>query len=367
MKSFKPENRERVECIPGDNLSNWYLAMLLVKNMPAGTWMAIRERQVTPTISEVARLAGITIDDEPPLTVDDLIGVKSLAQISKKAEVYYFSGPRHPVLDQMRMSRHYLSLQDFLDEAKYIGLSEAEAERYFASLLEHAYLDESLDTFGDPYAYKGTDPSRNKYIKRFALRKRFAKQIAEGSYKARLFANSGYIQALVKGTLEGEARLPYLQLIAELEEEPLLVVESDDDACFKWKETYYDEDSNPIGNLSYRSQYTYIYWLTGALLDDIGVRCDHTQGITQSAFSIIANALCPYDKTHKDYLASGELCPCGVHYGKLDPATVKLAKDIAKLLSSQSFSHSPHAVEIDEDDPDLDNEITEIPKPVFDW
>ena len=362
-----PDSREKLECIPGNRDSNWYLSTLFVANMPAEAWDAIKNRQVTPTLSEIVRLAGLTVDGEPPITIDDLMGVTSLAKINKKAEAFYFSGPRHPLLDQLRMSQHYLSVQDFIEEARYIGISEAEAEKYFAHLVEHAFLDEGLETSGEPYQYHGSDPTRIKYIRRFAIRKRFAKQVAEGGYKANLFANSGFIRALVSGTLSREARQPYLQLIAELEELTLLVVDKDDKNRFNWTQTYKDEDSKFVGNIGHDRMYYPLHWLTQSLREEIGVGTDYDKSISIPAFITIANALCPYDSLHKDYLSKGELCPCGVHFGKMNPRAVSTAKNIAKILSSSNYHCAHEDDDINESDPDLENTPLEITSPEFDW
>lgn len=355
---------ERTEFGIWSNNSGKALGSFVLRNIPPEAVEAIEKHVVTPSVNQMLRLAGLEIDDLPPLTIDELIGPTKVRDLPEEAQVLYFSGPQHPILVKARRLDTFITYRDIRAVNTELGVRTEDATVNFKGLARGAFNTSEVATFGCPgdYDFEGVDVDGYRRLDRLAIRRDFARLAMHGKFTpgtsgmhgGNIF--NGYGRSLLRGILEGTGRTAQLDLLMHLEQLDEVLAPVNDEKYFDWEATYFDDGG--LGYTVQRKRFDRdIFNYIEKLLEEIGIDRDaviqREQGVTKEVFISCVQALCPLGESHKKSIKRGDACQSGVHAASLTKEAVKNAKVIANILSTEVGRQDNHEDEINLDDPDL--------------
>lgn len=337
----------------------------LLANISADARDAIKRKIITPKTNEMLRLAGIEVDGQPPLTLDELVGPTLLRDLPRGAQAIYCSGPNHPLLVKARRSPVYVTYTDLLGVHADLGIRKEDVTVNFKGLARSAFNDASIITHGSPHErwdFEGYDVNNIHQLRRFAIHRDLARRAMIGDYSVGISGTdetdifNGYGRSLLRALFEQQGQTARLDLEMHLESLDKLAVPETDPDFFHWKETYHDAEG--MGYSLFQHDYRErIYRYTEGLLEEVGISRDRWQdpwvGMTNEAFVLSIRALCPLDTAHKRNLKNGHSCNQGVHSKGLTAKAVQRAKTIAEIIAKGEDRDDTADDEINLDDPDL--------------
>ena len=318
------------------------LGELFANNLSQEAREAIGGRIITPTIHEFLRLAGVGLDNLPPLSAEDLIGPASVSALDQQQEAFYFSGPLHPVLVKARKLPTFVTYQDLLNVHGGLGIKQSMATINFKGLVKNLFEDEAVPTFGEPHPARFDAPNARSgsFLHRFAIRRRMAQRAMAGEYRVGLPGTNnanvfnGYGRALLRALYNPTGNRQHLELTMELESMPDLLVAADDSNQFDWNKTYID--ARGIGHkMATRGMDSPIFNYLFDVLSEIGA-VDPTKWwdgqVSEQAFALAVESLCPLSNKHQKTIKLGHVCDEGIHHQALTRESVQRAKTVVACM-----------------------------------
>ncbi len=225
----------------GSRRSGEHLGQFIFANMPPEAVQAIGDKVVTPTVTELVRLAGIDVDGLPPLSIDDMIGPKTIAELDPQNQAFYFSGPNHPILQKARKLPTFVTYHNLLDVHGNLGITQSNTTKNFKGLVKNLFEDEDIPTSGEPkwWNIEQRDSTGIYRLHRFAIRRETALMAMRGEYRVGILGTeeanvfNGFGRSLIRALYDPTENTRHMELIAELEQMDELVVDEKNAHSFK--------------------------------------------------------------------------------------------------------------------------------------
>jgi hypothetical protein len=337
---------DSIDFFPRSSMAYHELARWGMENMPPEAQAAIEADMVRPTVHEFLRLAGVQIEDRPPLTIDELIGPTRIGDLPKADQAFYFSGAQHPVLMRARRLPTFVTYWDVSSVNEPLGIRQEAVTIIFKGLVRSLFEDAAVPTFGNPQQ-RHFESRRHGYahaLDHFAVRRELALAAMRGDYRVGISGTqdapifNGYGRSLIRALYFPAEVQKYLELTVELEELPTLLVDKDDPRAFNWRGCYVNAEGMGY-RLGWQDEEGIFQYIKGLLVEIGAVDKDDYQHfyISQLGFAMAVNALCALDKKHTSSIKNGHACSHGVHHSSLTKHAVQRAKSIALALEHHHY------------------------------